>query len=143
VIHLYYRLTVYKREHYSRFIEFGALPIVITQDGAAIHLAYATPGYTSESLNFKPSYVMGKNWHLNLFYSAFYLVFYHLLASDNTDRLISTSFKSVNMDTLEIQRSVIILDNSLNVIFTHRVSTHRFFPMKIILNCFEETLKNV
>jgi hypothetical protein len=129
---------IVQRESFSRFIEVGALPIVMTHDRAAIHLVYATPGYTSESLNFKPSYVMGKNTFgspLCILITMIY--YYYYLVSDNTDRLISTSFKSVNLDTLEMQRSVIILDSNLSVLFTHRVSPNRFFPMKSILNCFE------
>lgn len=48
------------RSNYVKFIDLGALPIVVTHDRAQIHEAYATPGATVESLNFEPSFIMGK-----------------------------------------------------------------------------------
>lgn len=98
-------------------MKYGAVPIVMTQDRAQIHAAYALPNTTAQSLNFKPSFI---------------------LASDSADRLISRAFKSLNMETLEMQRSVIIIDNNLNILFTHRVPDKRYFPMKMIVNCFQQ-----
>ncbi|GAA5801509.1 hypothetical protein EDC94DRAFT_697180 [Helicostylum pulchrum] len=103
-------------ENYSKFIQLGALPIVITHDQPHIHEVYATIGRTTGSLTFTPSFV---------------------LASDSVSRLISVSFKSIDMDTLDMIRSVVIIDSDLNIVYTHRVQPQRFFPMKSILNCFE------
>jgi hypothetical protein len=50
---------LFNRENYSKFVQYGALPIAITHDRAQIHLAYATPGKTVASLNFKPSFLLG------------------------------------------------------------------------------------
>ncbi|KAG2235087.1 hypothetical protein INT48_002428 [Thamnidium elegans] len=106
----------YDLQNYSKFIQNGALPIVITHDQPHIHSVYATVGHSTSSLTFTPSFI---------------------LASDGLDRLISVSFKSVNIDTLDMIRSVIIIDSDLNVVYTHRVRSNRSFPMKSILNCFE------
>lgn len=41
------------------------------------------------------------------------------------------------MKTLEMIRSVVVIDNTFNVIFTHRVPDSRFFPINGILACFQ------
>ncbi|KAI8074221.1 uncharacterized protein B0P05DRAFT_154864 [Gilbertella persicaria] len=103
-------------EHYQHFVELGALPIAITQDQIQVQWAYATPGTVTGSLDFTPSF---------------------LLASDGIDRLITRSFKSMNLDTLELQRSVIVVDGNLHILFNHKVAKNRFFPIQSLLNCFE------
>ncbi|CEP10649.1 hypothetical protein [Parasitella parasitica] len=105
----------YDLEYYDSFVEYGAMPIAMTQDLAPIHAAYATPNFTSQSLNFEPKFI---------------------LASDGIDRLISTAFKSLNMQTLEMKRSVVIIDRNLDIVFTHRAPEKGPFSMKEILNCF-------
>ncbi|KAI8638310.1 hypothetical protein BD408DRAFT_405776 [Parasitella parasitica] len=59
-------------------------------------------------------------------------------ASDNADRLISTAFESLNLVTLEMNRSVVIIDCNLNIVFKHRVPDKRYFPMKTILDGFQQ-----
>ncbi|KAI9365121.1 hypothetical protein BD770DRAFT_459133 [Pilaira anomala] len=102
-------------EHFLKFVQNGALPIVITHDQPRIHFYYATPGRTTSSLSFVPSF---------------------MLASDSVDKLISTSFKSINFDTLEMIRSVVIIDKNLQILYSHQVPPHRYFPIQAILNCF-------
>ncbi|KAI9475989.1 MAG: hypothetical protein EXX96DRAFT_575355 [Benjaminiella poitrasii] len=108
-------------DHTGSFVEYGALPIVITQDRAQIHLIYATPGRTNDSLAFQPSFV---------------------LASDSADRLIARAYKSVDLQTHDIQRTVIILDPNLHILFQYKIPHQKYFPMKMILNCFEQSYNN-
>ncbi|GAA5811445.1 hypothetical protein MFLAVUS_004882 [Mucor flavus] len=103
-------------QNYSKFVQHGAIPIVVTHDQPHIHEVYATIGRTPGSLTFTPSFA---------------------LASDSVSRLISVSFESINMDTLGMIRSVVIIDSDLNIVYTQRIQPQRFFPMKSILNCFE------
>ncbi|KAI7901417.1 uncharacterized protein BX663DRAFT_553218 [Cokeromyces recurvatus] len=104
----------------AHLIQYGALPIVITQDGIQLHSVYATPGKSAGSLTFQPSFI---------------------LASDSTDRLIARAYKSIDSKTHDIQRTIIILDHNLHVLFYHKVPHQKFFPMKMILNCFEQSCK--
>ncbi|KAI7896084.1 uncharacterized protein EV154DRAFT_493459 [Mucor mucedo] len=103
-------------ENYSKFIERSAIPIVITHDRAHVHWAYASPDKTTESLKFKPSFI---------------------LASDSVDKLISTSYKAIDMQNLEMIRSVVVIDSDLNIVFTCHVPPIKFFPIQPILNCFQ------
>lgn len=62
-----YYLFLY-RENYSKFIQLGALPIVITHDQPHIHEVYATIGRTTGSLTFTPSFVLGEMNDLSLIF---------------------------------------------------------------------------
>ncbi|KAL9554988.1 hypothetical protein MBANPS3_002556 [Mucor bainieri] len=99
-------------KYYSEFVKLGAIPIVVTHDRAEIHAVYATPNTTPTSLGFLPSFIM---------------------ASDTPDRSVSQTFKSAT-DKSEMQRSVIIMDSNLNVLFTQRVPGNATFPMEYLLN---------
>lgn len=122
------------RQNYAQFVQHGALPIVITHDRPQIHEVYATIGRVPGSLTFTPSFALGKINDLSLiFYSDIFI----LLASDSVSRLISVSFRSINTDTSNMIRSVVIIDSNLNIVYTQRIQPQRFFPIKSILNCFE------
>ncbi|KAK4509132.1 uncharacterized protein ATC70_007482 [Mucor velutinosus] len=103
-------------KHYHDFVKLGAIPIVMTHDRVGIHNMYATPNATPTSLDFLPSFIM---------------------ASDTPSRSISQTFKSVT-DKSEMQRSVIIMDNNLNVLFTQRVPGNSDFPMEYLLNGLQQ-----
>lgn len=100
----------------SQFYECGAVPIAITHDRAQVHWGYASPGRTPRSLQFTPSFI---------------------LASDSMDRLISASFKSIELDTLVMKRSVAVVDKDMNTIFQYFIPGQRYFPMTSILQCFQ------
>ncbi|KAI8981890.1 hypothetical protein BDF20DRAFT_435069 [Mycotypha africana] len=107
------------QQYFSSFIEKGVLPVVITQDSVYTHKLYATPGQTSFSLGFKPSYI---------------------LASDFADRLISIAYKAMNMNTRDIKRTAVIVRNDMEVLFHYHVPEGRNFPVDILLDCFGEHL---
>ncbi|GAN09445.1 hypothetical protein MAM1_0268d08972 [Mucor ambiguus] len=99
-------------KHYHEFVKLGAIPIVMTHDRAEIHAVYATPNATPASLDFLPSFIM---------------------ASDTPDRSVSQTIKSAT-DKSEMQRSVIIMDSNINLLFIQRVPGNASFPMEYLLN---------
>ncbi|CAO3672208.1 hypothetical protein G6F70_003108 [Rhizopus microsporus] len=108
-------------QNYSKLVEYSAVPIVVTHDRPNVHYAYGTPGFTSESLNFEPSFI---------------------LASDSTDRLISTLFGAIDFDTYNVKRSVHIIDDQYNLILSHHIPSHKtFLPMKLIFDTINHDTK--
>ncbi|KAI8077577.1 hypothetical protein BDF21DRAFT_51777 [Thamnidium elegans] len=55
-------------QNYSKFIQNGALPIVITHDQPHIHSVYATVGHSTSSLTFTPSFILGETNDLSIIF---------------------------------------------------------------------------
>ncbi|KAI8982559.1 hypothetical protein BDB01DRAFT_793181 [Pilobolus umbonatus] len=105
-------------DHYKSFLAYSAIPIVMTQDGINVHRAFTTPGTSPGSLDFEPSFV---------------------LASDSCNRLLSAAFKAADHTSSHLNRTVVIINRDHQVLFSYTVPPLRFFPMRAILNCFQNT----
>ncbi|KAI9249533.1 hypothetical protein BY458DRAFT_494082 [Sporodiniella umbellata] len=90
-------------ENCAKLKEYKALVVVVTHDRPNVHFAYATPNYTSESLGFQPSFI---------------------LVSDSTNRLLSVAFKSIDLTTFKVTRSMHVVDNQRNIVYSHYVPEH-------------------
>ncbi|OBZ81450.1 hypothetical protein A0J61_10500 [Choanephora cucurbitarum] len=106
---------LYQRNYYDQFIKLGALPIAITTDQPKVQFAYITPGSVHDALEFQPSFIS---------------------VSDDIQRTVSRAFKSIDLNTMETQRSVVVIDRSFQILFTYKVPDRKFFPMESVIHCF-------
>ncbi|KAI8349633.1 hypothetical protein EDC96DRAFT_299818 [Choanephora cucurbitarum] len=103
------------QNYYDQFIKSGALPIAITTDQPKVQFAYITPGSVHDALEFQPSFIS---------------------VSDDIQRTVSRAFKSIDLNTMETQRSVVVIDRSFHILFAYKVPDRKFFPMESVIQCF-------
>ncbi|CAO3695370.1 unnamed protein product [Rhizopus stolonifer] len=105
-------------ENYSKLLEHSIVPVVVTHDQPEIHHAYATPNCTNDSLEFSPEFI---------------------LVSDS-NRLISTAFGSINVNSNTIQRSTHIINSQCKLMLSLTIPNHKpLLPMEIILSAIDQT----